>query len=449
MNILIITTYYPPDTAIAAVRPYMFAKYLNKYGHNVTVMRSGLLQQSADRSFKSDSNVRVITYLGENSIARRFERGENDFLEYSHKSGDSRISFLPEPARKVFAKIYHTIISPYDFYRWMKKDYIDGRVTPMKKAIDSISNEHFDIVFSTYGAVENIIGGEYAAKVFNAKWFLDFRDPIEPHAPNAFGIPFLKRIQRNAIKKADICTAVSDDLASYLSTQAGGKNVYTLYNGYDPEIVESFHQTTTDTDKLSFCYTGQLYNGRRDASALFNALRILIDEGKIDQTKIVIRYAGRGFDLFKQQASKYNMESVLVDYGYVNRTESAQLQASSDIFLVLSWNTRKEKGVLTGKLYEGIRCQKPILSLICGNVPNSELNRINKKYNYGFCFEDSMSDIYFEQLCQYIEKAYKNKCDSLNVPYDPSPGLFSDFRYDTLAKKFEKICFNLLKIQDN
>ena len=43
MKILIIATYYPPDTAIAAVRPYMLAKYLTQRGHDVTVLRSGLL----------------------------------------------------------------------------------------------------------------------------------------------------------------------------------------------------------------------------------------------------------------------------------------------------------------------------------------------------------------------------------------------------------------------
>ena len=41
MNILIITTFFPPDSAIAAVRPYMFAKHLSAMGENVTVMRTG------------------------------------------------------------------------------------------------------------------------------------------------------------------------------------------------------------------------------------------------------------------------------------------------------------------------------------------------------------------------------------------------------------------------
>ena len=35
----------------------------------------------------------------------------------------------------------------------------------------------------------------------------------------------------------------------------------------------------------------------------------------------------------------------------------------TDIFLVLSWSTKKEYSILTGKFYEGIRAEKPILVL--------------------------------------------------------------------------------------
>lgn len=195
MKILIITTCYPPDTAIAAVRPYMFAKYLKQYGHEVTVLRSGLLELSADRSFRGHEGIRVITYMGENSPAERFERGNDDFMQYAPPSGKSRIAFVPEKIRKPLAKIYHTLVAPYDFYNWMYKDYTINRIQPLKKAVDEMRGEHFDVVFSTYGAVENIFGGAYAAEVFGARWIQDFRDPIEPHAPNAFGLPYLKHVQ--------------------------------------------------------------------------------------------------------------------------------------------------------------------------------------------------------------------------------------------------------------
>ena len=451
MKILIITTCYPPDTAIAAVRPYMFAKYLTQYGHDVTVLRSGILQRSADRSFAGHQGIRVITYLGENSLAERFERGESDFLDHKTQSGESRISFLPEKIRKPLAKAFHTLTAPYDFYQWLKVTYIDGRVVPMKKAIDAMAHESFDVVFSTYGAVENIFGGEYAAEVFGAKWFMDFRDPIEIHSPNAFGVPFLKRIQRNAVRKSDVCTAVSDGFAKHLSDQAGGKKVHTLYNGYDLEITENLQEAAVE-EGLSLCYTGQMYGGRfdesamfRDASPLFRALRELSDAGKIDPKKVSVHYAGPNAELLQKQAGKYGLEDIVKDHGYLGREDVARLQRSTDIYLVMSWNTRKLKGALPGKLYEGIRAGKPILSLVDGELPDSELYLINQKYNYGFCYESCREREQFTALRDWLENAYQHKASGKKIPNEANPGLVTDFRYDVLSRKMEKLCLDMLK----
>ena len=62
MKILILTTYYPPDTAVAAVRPYMLAKYLTRRGHEVTVLRSGEFYNSASDFFDMSIPVRVIYF---------------------------------------------------------------------------------------------------------------------------------------------------------------------------------------------------------------------------------------------------------------------------------------------------------------------------------------------------------------------------------------------------
>lgn len=314
----------------------------------------------------------------------------------------------------------------------------------MKAAIDRMADEKFDVVFSTYGAVENIWGGEYAAKLFGAKWIQDFRDPIEPHSPNRFGLPFLKRIQKNAVRHCDLCTAVSEDLAKHLSCQAGGVPVHTLYNGYEPNDAES-ESTSPEKGSLSFCYTGQLYAGLRDFSPLLKAICHLKSAGKISLDKIHIHYAGNEYALLQQQAEKYGIPEILINHGYVGRKEAAKMQAESDVYVVLSWNTKTEKGVLTGKLYEGIRAGKPILAMVAGNVPNSELDLINEKYGYGFCYENCREKEQFQALCDYLEGLYREKMSAGSISYTPDPALETDFRYDTLAKKLESLCIDLMQ----
>jgi hypothetical protein len=56
------------------------------------------------------------------------------------------------------------------------------------------------------------------------------------------------------------------------------------------------------------------------------------------------------------------------------------LEASADILLLLNWNNPREKGVLTGKLFEYIAAERPILSM--GLIDN-EASKVIKKEGFG------------------------------------------------------------------
>ena len=136
-------------------------------------------------------------------------------------------------------------------------------------------------------------------------------------------------------------------------------------------------------------------------------------------------------------AQKTGMEGILINHGYVSRAEAARLQSISDLFLVLSWNTPDSQGILTGKFYEGIRAKKPILSLISGDLPDSELNILNEKFRYGFCYESCREREQFAQLCDFLEQAYRDKMEHGKVQFAVNPELESAFRYDNLAQQLE------------
>ena len=114
MNILIITTYFLPDTAIAAVRPYMFAKYLSQNGHRITVLRSGMAHRNLDRSLNyEDLDISVYSYLGKNSVVERYMRGEQ--VNYKGRKQMIQFSFLPPKYREHARWLYYGLRSPFDF----------------------------------------------------------------------------------------------------------------------------------------------------------------------------------------------------------------------------------------------------------------------------------------------------------------------------------------------
>jgi hypothetical protein len=56
-------------------------------------------------------------------------------------------------------------------------------------------------------------------------------------------------------------------------------------------------------------------------------------------------------------------------YGIVTREESIIKQRCAHILLLLNWNDPQEKGVYTGKIFDYLAAQRPILSIgRCGGV---------------------------------------------------------------------------------
>lgn len=433
MKILIIATFFPPDTAISAVRPYMFAKYLTQLGHQVTVLRSGQLDCIPDGSMPwKELGIRVISWLGEDAPAERYERGEQVRTQFSPKN--SRLDALPYPVRKAINN------GKQNMKRAMMLTLLlrtKKRFAGQKACIDALTGERFDVVFSTFSRLENIFAGKYAAEKFGCKWILDIRDPIAQRNKSIFlNYPLWKALQRRLIRSCDVCTAVSRGVAEEIAPDTG-KTVIPLYNGYDGDDIPE--DLTVLDGILRIVYTGVMYTKRSSADPLFRVISQLEKDGKVDLKKIRLDYAGPHFEMLREQARTYGVEAILVNHGFVSRGEATRLQSQSDIFLVLTWNTREEKGVLTGKFYEGIRARKPILSLVSGGEPDSELNTLNEKYHYGFCCEESSGNAGTEKLKCWILDAYNRKQQGQSPVYNPEEGLFVDFTYKGLSHKLEKI----------
>ena len=432
MNILIIATFFPPDTAISAVRPYMFAKYLTKMGHQVTVLRSGQLDCIPDSSMScKELGIRVISWLGEDSPAERFERGEQVQTQFSPKR--SSMDALHFWLRKLKKDTVQNLKSALVLTKIARAK---SRLAKQKVCIDALAGEHFDVVFATYSHLENIYAGQYAARRFGCKWILDIRDPIARQSDTNFlNYPVWKAIQRNLVRSCDACTAVSQGVAEEIAPGTG-KEVIVLYNGYDGEHTQE--DLTQQDGILRFVYTGVMYN-KRSAEPLFRVISRLEKAGKVDLQKICFDYAGPHFEMIREQAQKYSVEAILVNHGFVSRSQAAVLQSKCDIFLVLTWNTREEKGVLTGKFYEGIRARKPILALVSGEVPDSELKLLNEKYRYGFCCEEPSGDAGLEELRRWILDAYDRKQQGQSPAYNPEEGLFTAFTYRRLTEQLAGI----------
>lgn len=421
MTILIICTTFPPDSAISAVRPYMFAKYLTKNDFKVLVLCSGVLYKQRDNNYiLEDAPFEILSYMSDDVNC------QNKKSDLYIKNEFERILL----SKKIIHRLYGTIKSVIS---------ANKRFNFQKRALLKIKDrgEKIDWVFSTYGMMENIKAGRFASKLFNAKWIMDFRDsPIKKGGIEyIIWNSYVKLLINKVLKKTIFCTAVSEDLTREIKSLCSKARVTTIYNGY--EKIENANNSFSSSNKMQICYTGSVFGLEVLALKKFaKCISELIEEEKIEKDKIVFTYAGNEIDVIYDCFSVYNVSDVVEYKGYVDSLQIQNIQNKSDLFLVLSWNTKKSQGIITGKFYEGIRARKPILAIVEGDAPKSELFRYNEKYKYGFCYESNSDEKAFEMLKDFVFDIYKKKIvDKKIISNELSDELQNTFEYENITRK--------------
>lgn len=405
MKILIIAFHFSPAQKIGAVRPSKLAKYLIKLGNDVTVLTvdANNIKNNIDPLLNNEKNLygnvcRIkVGYLGRvaDKGTKFISRTSKQAVRIKSDNNKSYNAINEKIYIKVFKNIKNKIIKILNliyYCSWLKNCKKYMRLNYKIKS--------FDYVFSTYGPYEDLVIGAYAMKKgYSNYWIADFRDTIIKKEDSL--IDYYKNISmlKKVCKKATFITSVSKtglyaayNLLPNPIKELAYKKTYTLYNGFDSDDYNydfSILKNNNSCFKLAYC--GALYGNKRDLTLLFEALNELISERKIEQDDIRIQYAGSQYKWLLAQARNYKMESVLVNYGIIPRPESIALQAQSDAILVATWNedTVDGKGIITGKVYESILVKKPVLAIVCGSCPDSELGQLLSEYRMGSAFETS------------------------------------------------------------
>lgn len=433
MKILFISYYFAPANAVASIRTTKIVKYLEKNGFIVDVIcgKFPIKDEILERDIEGKRNIFYIDGFKFIENLRKYKR------ETSQKSPKLNWkSFILKISNKILDKIFGLekyfiieILNSYFFFQNAKK---------LK-----ININQYDFIVSSFGPVGSLLlANYYKKKNPKVKYILDLRDPIIPEYINSGILKFfLKIFEEKTFNLLDYAVVVSEGLKEYLIDNGFKKGISVITNGYDLEDIsfvdEKFLKEIekNNSDKITFCYTGTLYEGKRDISKLFLALKQLINEGKIQEDKISIYYAGKDEDIFLNTAKIYNLDNISKSYGFLPRKKSLALQAGSDILVLATWNTNKEKGVLTGKLFEYMMFKKPILALVSGNK-KAEIDQILKNLTLSLVYYNEHDDI--KNLKDYILKVYNIKIlqDQILTEYNEA---INEYNYRNIVKKYTKI----------
>lgn len=139
-----------------------------------------------------------------------------------------------------------------------------------------------------------------------------------------------------------------------------GKPVCVMYNGYDAQLIdESVASAPRGDDGLQIVYTGGIYPGRRDPSALFAALAML---GKAAE-QVRIEFYRTDEAHVMPLAAAHGVQRLVHVHAGVSHDEAVRVQRSADVLFLMQWNDPREQGNVPGKFFEYLGALRPILVL--------------------------------------------------------------------------------------
>lgn len=205
--------------------------------------------------------------------------------------------------------------------------------------------------------------GKKIHKLTGIPWLADFRDPwTNIDFYNELNLTRISdkihhNLEKSVLKNADSVVGVTPTWCRELS-QIAGKKVALVHNGYDEADI-----TTTNTpvdSKFSLVHIGSL-NAARNPHTLWKTLSEMATENPEFANDLKIRFVGNVEPVVLKNITDLQLTRFVDQVGYLPHAEAIRFQQTAPILLLLINNTPNAKGILTGKFYEYMASERPIL----------------------------------------------------------------------------------------
>lgn len=370
MRILICSYHFPPHNTIGAVRVGKTAKYLVKHGHYVQVLTAAKIplvgnSLPVEVPFECIRQTRclplnITSQLGTDSAPP----SQDTSSPYAAVEASKRVLFLS--TRWVFR---HAIWLPDPYFGWFPF---------AAKALRSLVRRFdFDLVLASSPPPTALIACATALRGTHVPWVADMRDLwsdnlLRGRSPWQLAVD--RRVEAATLAGAAAFVTASEPLARVLVNRYA-KPTAVVYNGYDPGDFPRRPAKRTP-GPLKITYTGTVYHGSQDPSALFAAVRRL----RVGPDVLTIDFYGQQMHPVAELAERYGVSRVVRAHGPVTYPESLRLQTESDVLLLLSGSQVNLRAAPTGKLFEYIGARRPVLVI---GPSDSEASRLVAGGGYG------------------------------------------------------------------
>lgn len=337
------TLHFPPSGGGGVHRPLKFATHLPALGIETHVLAPDMPGALAneDLELPTQAWIHRVRYVGPRS-GRASERlaGTTGLARVGTQAG----------------LLGRRLLVPDENLPWS--------TLAMPVAIRIARREEIDVVITTSPPPSLHLLGAAVKSASGAAWVADLRDPLTSHPHRRGYESRLAQVKEKTVggigrlvaSQADAIVAASDAIAEEARALQPKGKVVTIANGSDFDDFAGLEYHPGD--RLRITHTGD-FHGKRDPKPF---LRALAESGLED---VIVRFAGDVRDADREYAEALGLGDRIELLGSVSRRRSLELQRDSEALLLLIPDSGgRGKGVLTGKIFEYLAAERPILAVV-------------------------------------------------------------------------------------
>ena len=362
-RVLLACYHFPPVASVGSVRVGALAKYLPRHGWDVTVV-------TPVRPERTRGSVEIVeTRDADRALAWKRVLGLRGDLALKDQVGaEAGSRSLAAKGRATAIEVAKALVAFPDAHRGWARIAADA-------ARAAAASGPLHAFLTSSPPVSAHLAGARMCRQLRLPWVADLRDLwTDDHnstAP-AWRRRLERRLERRTLGRAAALVTVSQPLAETLRSVYPDLESYSILNGFDPELSRPAAQPSPD---FTICHTGTFYQGRRDPTPLFEALRSLLASGRIDRARLRVRLLSRAEPWLLQAIEARGLADVVALEPWVAWEDALVAQREAQVLLLLHWGGHAERGVYTGKIFEYLAARRPILMVGGGEGVLADLLR--------------------------------------------------------------------------
>jgi len=365
MRILIVSFHFPPYNNIAAVRVGKTAKYLFAFGHNVRIVTAG--GQPSQQTLAVEIPSKTVRYTSWINVKKPVHRlsGGQARIDLGDIPSGAHQAWRRSPAWSLLKTL---LFFPDEQVGWLP--------FALGECNRTVTRWKPDVIFASAGPMTALVVAWLISNRHGVPWVADLRDlwvGNHYYSHPEWRRKLEKRLERRVLSSASGLITVSEPLASTLRREYG-KPTQVVLNGIDLDDYPPHPEVPIRKGAVQILYTGRIYEGKRDPTPLFQALKLL---GPLKEN-VRVAFYGDNLNCVAGLARRIGVQCLVSVHPPVPYRESLRMQSESDALLLLLWNHPGERAVYTGKIFEYLGAGRPILALGIQDGAAADLIRARK-----------------------------------------------------------------------